>query len=112
MVRRGEIWIADLNPNLGHEINKLRPAIIIQNDLGNDFGPVTIIAPLTSKKVDFVRHFEVLLPRAFGLDKESKVLLNQVRAIDKIRLAKKIGKLDVESMEKVDEALRIALGLD
>ncbi|MBI2133835.1 type II toxin-antitoxin system PemK/MazF family toxin [Candidatus Woesearchaeota archaeon] len=112
MVNRGEIWIVNLNPTLGHEINKSRPAIIIQNDFGNKYSDTTIIAPVSSKNTDYSYPFEVLIPKGFGLDKDSKALLNQIRAVDKTRLLKKIGKLDVDFMEKVDEALRTSLGLN
>ena len=111
-VKRGDLWIVNLDPTIGHEIRKSRPALIIQNNLGNTYSPITIIAPITSQKTEKVYPIEVLLPKKnTGLDKESKVLLNQIRAIDKRRLVKKLGKLDIEIMLDVDEALRVSLDL-
>ncbi len=110
-IRRGDIFVVNFDPTLGHEIRKVRPAIIIQNDLGNKFGPITIVAPVTSQHIDNIRPFDVLIKRTSGLDKDSKAVLNQIRSIDKRRLVKKIGKLDAFTMEKVDEGLKISLGL-
>lgn len=111
-IRRGEIWLVNLDPTLGHEIRKSRPAVIIQNDIGNKYSPITIIAPITSQNIHEIYPIEVLLTgRNLGLDKDSKVLLNQIRAIDKRRLIKKLGKVDDETMIQIDEAIRISLGL-
>ena len=112
-MRRGDVWLVNLDPTRGHEIKKLRPAVIIQNDLGNKYSPITIIAPITSQKIEKVYLIEVFLSQwKYGLDKDSKVLLNQIRAIDKQRLIKKLGKIDELMMEKIDEALKISLGLE
>ncbi len=111
-VKRGDIWLVNLDPTVGHEIKKSRPAVIIQNDLGNNYSPITIIAPLTSQNIDKIYPIEVLIKKEiFKLDKDSKVLLNQIRAVDKMRLIKKLSKLDNETMIKVDEALKISLDL-
>ncbi len=110
-VKRGEIWLVNLDPTVGHEIRKSRPAVIIQNDIGNKYSPITIIAPLTSQRTDTVFPFEVLLTREEGLDKPSKALLNQIRAIDKSRLVKRLGKVNDDALEKVNEAIKISLGL-
>lgn len=111
-VKRGDIWLVNLDPTVGHEIKKARPAVIIQNDLGNNYSPITIIAPLTSQNLDKVYPIEVLIKKEIlKLDKDSKVLLNQIRAIDKTRLIKKLSKLDSETMIQVDEALKISLDL-
>jgi len=111
-IKRGDIWLVGLDPTIGHEIKKSRPAVIIQNDLGNKFSPITIIAPLTSQKLENVYPMEVLITKKnSGLDKDSKALLNQIRAIDKRRLLKKLGKLDADTLAKLDEALKISLGL-
>ena len=110
-LKRGEVWLVNLDPTVGHEIKKSRPAIIIQNDLGNKYSPITIIAPITSQNLEKVYPIEVLLIRTAGLEKNSKVLLNQIRAIDKRRLMKKLGRVDIETMAKVDAAMRISLGL-
>lgn len=111
-VKRGEIWLVSLNPTVGHEINKTRPSIIVQNDEGNKNSPLTIIAPITSKHLDELYPVEVFLPKnKFGLNMDSKVLLDQIRSLDKRRLIKKLGKVDDETMQKIDEALKISLGL-
>lgn len=111
-VKRGDIWLVNLDPTVGHEIKKARPAVIIQNDLGNNYSPITIIAPLTSQNLYKIYPIEVLIKKEiFKLDKDSKVLLNQIRAVDKSRLIKKLSKLDNETMIKVDEALKISLNL-
>ena len=111
-VKRGDIWLINLDPTIGHEIKKSRPAVIIQNDLGNNYSPITIIAPLTSQNLDKVYPIEVLVKKEIlKLDKDSKVLTNQIRAVDKRRLVRKLSKLDNETMIKIDEALRISLDL-
>lgn len=110
-VKRGDIWLVNLDPTVGHEIKKSRPAVIIQNDLGNTYSPITVIAPVTSQNIEKVYPIEVLVGKSAGLDKSSKILLNQIRAIDKKRLIKKLGRVDKESMAKVDIAIKISLGL-
>ena len=111
-VKRGDIWLVSLDPTIGHEIRKSRPAVIIQNDLGNKYSPITIIAPITSQNIEKAYPIEVILDKkGSGLEKTSKVLLNQIRAIDKRRLIKKLGKVDYETMAKVDASIKISLGL-
>lgn len=111
-IKRGDIWLVNLDPTVGHEIKKSRPGVIIQNDIGNKYSPITIIAPVTSQKIDAVFPFETFISKKnSGLEKDSKVLLNQIRAIDKNRLSKRIGRVDYWSLEKIDEALKVSLGL-
>ena len=110
-VKRGDIWLVNLDPTIGHEIKKSRPAVIIQNDLGNKYSPITIIAPITSQSIEKIYPVEVIVEENAGLDKTSKILMNQIRAIDKRRLIKKLGKVDKETITKVDAAIRISLGL-
>ena len=111
-IKRGEIWIVNLDPTIGHEINKSRPALIIQNDIGNKYSPTTIIAPITSQNLDKIYPIEVLLTKDNSkLEKTSKVLLNQIRVVDKERIVKKRGRLDEETLFKVDTAIKISLGL-
>ncbi|MBI2144991.1 type II toxin-antitoxin system PemK/MazF family toxin [Candidatus Woesearchaeota archaeon] len=111
-VKRGDIWLVNLDPTIGHEIRKARPGIIIQNNLGNKYGPITIIAPATSQKLEKIYHFEVFLSQEnSGLPKNSKALLNQIRAVDKKRLIKRLGQINNETLEKVNEALKISLSL-
>ena len=112
LVERGEIWLVNLDPTIGHEIKKSRPALIIQNNLGNKYSPITIIAPITSQNIDIIYPFEVLLTKNNSkLRKKSKILFNQIRAIDKRRLIKRQGRLNVETMVRADTALKISLGL-
>ncbi len=111
-VKRGEIWLVNLDPTIGHEIKKSRPALIIQNDIGNKYSPITIIAPITSQNLEKVYPIEVLLSKkTSGLDKDSKILFNQIRAIDKRRLVRRLGKVNQEIIDKVNEAIEISLGL-
>ncbi|MBI2101305.1 type II toxin-antitoxin system PemK/MazF family toxin [Candidatus Woesearchaeota archaeon] len=111
-VKRGDIWLVNLDPTIGHEIRKSRPAVIIQNDLGNKYSPITIIAPITSQNIEKTYPIEVVLDRKnSGLEKVSKVLLNQIRAIDKRRLIRKLGRVDYETMAKVENSIKISLGL-
>ncbi|MBS3168737.1 type II toxin-antitoxin system PemK/MazF family toxin [Candidatus Woesearchaeota archaeon] len=111
-IKRGEIWLVNLDPTIGHEINKSRPGLIIQNDIGNSYSSITIIAPITSQNLDKIYPIEVLLTiENSRLNKNSKVLLNQIRAIDKLRLIKRIGKINLETMRSVDEAIKISLDL-
>ncbi len=111
-VKRGEVWLVSLDPTIGHEIRKSRPAVVIQNDIGNKYSPITIIAPVTSQNTDRVFPFEVLLAsKEFGLEKTSKALLNQIRPVDKRRLVKRLGTVDEETIERMNESIRISLGL-
>lgn len=111
-IRKGDIFLVDLEPVKGSEQGGRRPCIIIQNDVGNKYAPTTIIAPVTSK--EFTRAFPTnvfLGKRDSGLDKDSTILLNQIRTIDKARLVKKIGSLDSGLMSFVDLAIKVSLGL-
>jgi mRNA interferase MazF len=110
-IKRGDICIVNFDPTIGKEFKKTRPAVIIQNDVGNQYSPITIVAPITSEKGKKVYPFEVLLPQVSGLEKESKVLLSHIRAIDKVRLVRRIGSLDMVTMSLVDDAIKISLGL-
>ena len=111
-VKRGDIWLVNLDPTTGHEIQKQRPAVIVQNDIGNKYSPLTIVAPITSQGTDKIYPIEILLPlKNSGLKKESKALFNQIRAVDKRRLIKKIGKITEETTYNMDEAIKTSLGL-
>ncbi|ABZ84279.1 PemK family transcriptional regulator [Heliobacterium undosum] len=111
-IRRGEVYYAELNPVVGSEQGGTRPVLIIQNDIGNQYSPTTIVAAITSQisKAKLPTHVEVPARRS-GLDRDSVVLLEQIRTIDKTRLREKIGMLDDEMMDKVARALEISLGL-
>ena len=109
--RRGDIFTANLKSVRGSEQGKLRPVVIIQNDIGNLFSPTVIAAVITSgKRVRFDVHVSVKSPEG-GLTKDSIVLLNQIRVIDKSRLGRYWGHLSAENMAQIDEAIKISLGL-
>jgi mRNA interferase MazF len=108
---RGEVWLVDFDPTRGSEIKKTRPALIIQNDTANRYSPITIVAGISSK-FDAQRLYptEVLLKSPDGgLTVDSVVLLNQIRSIDKARLVRRLGKVDVQIMQAVESAIRISL---
>ena len=113
LTKRGEIFLADLEPIKGGEQGGIRPVLIIQNEVLNKYSPVTIIAAITSKS--FKKEFPTnvfLSKKDSRLDKDSTVLLNQIRTIDKTRIIKKISSLDVYLMSNINLALKISLGLD
>ena len=111
-VHRGDIYYADLSPVVGSEQGGVRPVLIIQNDVGNRFSPTVIAAAITSQrdKASLPTHIEVDA-QGSGLIQDSVVLLEQVRTLDKHRLREKMGRLDQNSMEKVNQALSISFGL-
>ena len=111
-IKRGDIFLADLKPVKGSEQGGYRPVLILQNNTSNKYSPVTIIAAITSKTYEKEYPTNVFLKKEdSGLDKDSTVLLNQIRTIDKERMTKKISSLDPEWIEKVDLAVKISLGL-
>lgn len=112
IVKRGDIYYADLSPVVGSEQGGIRPVLIIQNDVGNKYSPTVIAAAITSKinKAKMPTHIE-LSAQDYGLNKDSVILTEQIRTLDKRRLREKIGKLDRELMNKVDEALYVSFGL-
>ena len=110
--RRGEIHLVAFDPTVGAEIKKTRPALIIQNDIGNRYSPLTIVAAITSHYEDPVyRHQVSVIAPEGGMKVNSTVLLNQIRSVDKRRLVKRLGILKADTMVKVDRALQISLGL-
>src|SRR3989304_2174489 len=111
-IKRGSIFLANLEPVKGSEQGGLRPVLIIQNDTSNKHSPVTIIAAITSKIFDKEYPTNVFMRKqASGLDRDSTVLLNQVRTIDNARLIKRICALDNFTMKKVDKAIKVSLSL-
>lgn len=112
IVHRGEIYYADLSPVVGSEQGGVRPVLIVQNDVGNKFSPTVIAAAITSRhdKANLPTHIEVTTENS-GLMKDSVVLLEQVRTLDKHRLKEKMGTLDSASMNEVNRAISISLGL-
>lgn len=110
--KRGEIYLVGFDPTIGAEIKKTRPALILQNNIGNQYSPVTIVAAITSVIDGNLYPTEVFFEASENrLDKDSLILLNQIRTIDKKRLIKRIGKIGEEIQRKVDQALQISLGL-
>jgi len=110
--KRGEIWLVQFDPTIGAEIKKTRPALILQNDIANRYSAVTIVAAITSAIDEKLYPSEVLLQSSEGgLQKDSAVLLNQIRTIDNKRLMKKIGSVENQTMERVNRAIEISLGL-
>lgn len=112
LVRRGDVFYAHLNPVIGSEQGGTRPVLIIQNDIGNQYSPTTIVAAITSQisKAKLPTHVEISAAKS-GLERDSVILLEQIRTIDKSRLKQKIAVLDEEIMEKVNIAIEISLGL-
>lgn len=112
VIKRGDIFYADLSPVVGSEQGGIRPVLIVQNDVGNKYSPTVIAAAITSQinKAKLPTHIEITAPE-YGLAKDSVILLEQIRTIDKKRLREKIGHLDDELMERVNEALGISFGL-
>lgn len=110
--RRGDIYLVHFDPTVGHEIQKTRPAVIIQNDVSNQYSPITIVAAISSQFSDPPFPREVVIgPQESGLLKPSAVIVNQLRSVDRQRLAKKLGRISGQSMRRVDEAIKISLGL-
>lgn len=111
-IKRGFVFYADLSPVVGSEQGGFRPVLIIQNNVGNKYSPTVIVAAITSQiqKAKLPTHVE-LSARMHGLEKDSVVLLEQIRTIDKQRLQQKITELDDMVMTSVDDALKISLGL-
>ena len=110
--RRGEIYLVGFDPTVGHEIQKTRPAVVIQNDISNQHSPITIVAAINSQFSDPPFPREVVIePEESGLPKRSAIIVNQIRSVDRLRLQKRLGRLSRPSMELVDEAIQISLGL-
>lgn len=110
-MRRGEVYFVSFDPTVGAEIQKTRPALILQNDVANRHSPITIVAAITSSIDEDVYPTEVRVrAREGGLARDSMVLLNQIRSIDKSRLVRRMGRLRAGTMAQVDRALAISLG--
>ena len=111
-IKRGDVFFADLSPVVGSEQGGQRPVLVVQNDVGNKYSPTVIVAAITAKidKAKLPTHVEIH-KEDVGLIKDSVVLMEQIRTIDKKRLIQKLGTLSPELMEKVDVALLVSLGL-
>jgi mRNA interferase MazF len=112
LIKRGDLFWVNLDPTRGAEQAGRRPVLVIQNDIGNEVAPTTIIAPLTTKSFSKEYPTNVHLPKGIsGLKSNSTILLSQIRTIDKSRFQKKIGHLSETYLEKVNRAVKISLGL-
>lgn len=110
--QRGDIYLVNFDPTLGAEIKKTRPALIIQNDIGNTYSPITIVAAITSKFGAPPYPTEVVMePGESGLPLRSAAVLNQIRSVDRQRLVRRLGHASAKTMDCVDRAIRISLGL-
>ncbi|MCL2353916.1 MAG: type II toxin-antitoxin system PemK/MazF family toxin [Defluviitaleaceae bacterium] len=112
LIKRGDVFYAELDPVIGSEQGGVRPVLIVQNDIGNKYSPTIICAAITSQinKAKLPTHIEIDCTK-YTLVKDSVVLLEQVRTVDKKRLKEKIGHLDENFMSRVDRALRVSFGL-
>lgn len=115
-IKRGEVFIAALDPVIGHEVAKTRPVIIVSNNIGNKYSGAVTIIPITSKNLTKTYPFEVYLPKDAGpltgpLKKNSKAKADQIRTLDKARLLKSIGMLNDELMNNMDKAIKVHLNL-
>ncbi len=111
-IKRGELYYADLSPVVGSEQGGIRPVLVVQNDIGNKYSPTVIAAAVTSKinKAKLPTHIE-LPSESYGLQKDSVILLEQIRTLDKRRLRERIGELSPQTMVMVERAILISLGL-
>ena len=111
-VKRGDIYYADLSPIVGSEQGGIRPVLVLQNDIGNKYSPTVIVAAITSQinKSKLPTHLSIRADQ-FGIAKDSVVLLEQLRTIDKKRLRERVCHIDTDNMKKIDYALKISLGL-
>jgi mRNA interferase MazF len=112
-VRRGDIYYADLSPVIGSEQGGIRPVLIVQNDVGNKYSPTVIAAAITSRvsKSKLPTHIEVYADK-YGLARDSVILLEQIRTLDKKRLKEKMGHLDEDVMIRVNDAITVSFGLE
>ena len=113
VVKRGDIFYADLSPVVGSEQGGVRPVLVVQNDVGNKYSPTVIVAAITSQinKAKMPTHIEVSADE-YGLVKDSVVLMEQIRTIDKKRLKEKVGHMDEQYTHIINEALKISFGID
>lgn len=110
--KRGEVYLVNFEPTLGAEINKQRPALILQNDVANTYSHITIVAAITSKFDENLYPTEVLVPSGeAGLLQDSVIILNQIRSVDKVRITKRLGVVSAGTMAEVNRAIKVSLGL-
>ena len=112
-IKRGDIFLANLDPVVGHEISKTRPVIVISNNIGNKYAGTVTIIPITSKNLEKIYPFEVYLPMGITqLTKDSKAKVDQIRTLDKTRLIKSIGSLNHDLIHSFNTAIKIHLKLE
>ena len=112
-IKRGDVVLVNLDPVVGSEQGKIRPVLIIQNNISNEYSPTTIIAPITSKIYSKEFPTNVFLPKKdSGLDKDSTILLNQIRTIDKSRISKRLSAVNEQIMKRVNMSIKASLDLD
>ncbi len=111
-IKRGEVYLANLNPVVGSEIAKTRPVIVVSNNQNNEFSGTVTILPVTSKKTEKVYPFEIFLPKGTGnLPKDSKGKADQIRTLDKSRLVSLLGKLENREITSIEKAIRVHLAM-
>ena len=108
---RGAIYLVNFDPTIGHEVNKTTPAVIITNNINNEYSPVLTVIPLSSNTAR-VYPFEVVLPAGNGLDNESKIMVNQIRTVDKKRLNKKLSTVSDDVIKKIEAAIRLHFDME
>lgn len=110
--RRGDVYLVNFDPTIGSEIKKTRPALVIQNNIANAYSPVVIVAAISSQFQERLYPTDVLIQKGdVGLPRDSVVLLNQIRTVDKRRLLKRLGNVEDQTMARVNHALEISLGI-
>ncbi len=111
IIKRGEIYLAALDPVVGREISKTRPVLVVSNDVNNQFSGTVTVLPITSKKLDKIYPFEVFLAKgSANLPKDSKVKADQIRTLDKSRMISPIGRLGDMALKSVETAIKVHLG--
>ncbi|NLW70778.1 MAG: type II toxin-antitoxin system PemK/MazF family toxin [Eubacteriaceae bacterium] len=111
IIKRGDVYYADLSPIVGSEQGGVRPVLVLQNDVGNKYSPTVIVSAITSKTNKMKLPTHIPLEKAAGLTRESVALLEQIRTIDKMRLKDKIGHVDENTMRLINEAIAISFGM-
>ncbi len=108
---RGAIYLVNFDQTIGHDVNKARPAVIITNNINNEYSPVLTVIPLSSNTTR-VYPFEVVLPAGNGLENESKIMVNQIRTVHKKRLIKKMATVSDDIMKKIEAAIRLHFDME
>jgi len=109
--KKGDIYLVNFDPTIGHEVKKSRPAVVITNDINNEYSQILTVIPLSSNTTR-VYPFEVLIPAGKWVDTESKVMVNQIRSIDKKRLIKKLSSVPSEVIKKIEAAIRLHFDME